>query len=115
MISQDNNVRSAIYTTVRNILESEFSYIESPEDVYDLESYNYDDDLYNEAYAEGMLAVKDNIDDYEFENNEEEIEEELGTIIDNVFEEVKNELISKYNERFEIEDMLYEMDEYEEH
>lgn len=115
MINQDKNVRSAVYNIVRTILESEFSYIENPEDVYDLESYNYDDDLFNEAYGEGMLAVKDNIDDYEFENNEEEIKEDIRNIIDKVFEEVKDELISKYNEKFEMEDMLYEMDEYEEY
>ena len=112
---QDKNVRSAIYTIVRTILESEFSYIENPEDVYDLENYNYDDDLFNEAYEEGMLAVKDNVDDYDFENNEDEIIEDLRNIIDKVFEEVKDELVSKYNEKFEMEDMLYEMDEYEEY
>lgn len=116
MISQLNkNVKSAIYKTISNYLESEFSYIESSEDIYDLESYNCDDDLFNEAYNEGMLAVKDNIDDYDFENNEAEIEDDLSALIDNIFEEAKDDIISKYREKFEMEDMLSEMEEYEEY
>lgn len=114
MIRFDKNVKSSIYSTISDYLETEFSYIECQEDIYDLENYNCDDDLYNDAFNEGMFTIKDNIDEYDFENNEEEITEALSFLVGQVFDEVKEEMLNRLNEKFEMEDMLYEMDEYDE-
>ena len=116
MIKQVDNstVRSTIYGKIRSFLECEFSYIESQEDVYDLENYNYDDDLYEDVFDEAMLVIKDNMDEYDLKETNDTIEEDLSILIDKIFYDVRDELVNRFNEKFEMADMLYEMDEYDE-
>ena len=112
-ISQD--LTAFLTKKFKTYFECEYNYIEYPEDLEDLELAVCDEELLEETFDEVMSILEDNEDSYDFETcNKEELEEDIYVLIDDVFYKVRDEQVDIYREKFEMEDMVTEMGEWDE-
>lgn len=87
---------------VKNYIEDKYSYIETADDLEDLEYAEVDDELIGEVIACVHNLIEDCSNDYDFENIDEVITEELiYTLADAAFTDCKEMLLEKYHDDFE--------------
>ena len=98
-----------INNTIEEYLEDKFSYIENEEDLEDLEDAEVDEELINEVKSKITVIIKDVKDDYDLSSVNEPIkDEELYSIIESSFNDYRDIMIERYNEKFEREEYLDE-------
>lgn len=102
-----NELLPEINNYVKNYLDDKFSYIETPDDLEDLEYAEIEEDLLSEAKHILNNLIIDNSSDYDFTNVENDLNEDLlYTIIESAFTDYKEMLLEKYNEEFDRQDFF---------
>lgn len=112
-----NEIGPFLNNKFENYFSCEFQYIEYPEDVNDLETATCSEDLEEETFNEAMKFIMDSEDMYDIETYSEEdiknIEDDIHAMIEDTFYKVRDNLVEIWREKFDMEDMVSEMEEYE--
>lgn len=113
LAEKHSDVSRFITNKLKSYLQAEYDYIEYPEDLEDIELAMCPEDLIEETYSEAMEVIKDYEDSYDIEIvDKEEFDEDLYCLIEDIFYKVRDEEADKYREKFEMENMVSEMEEY---
>ena len=98
-----------INSTIEEYLEDKFSYIEDENDLEDLENSEVEDDLIAEVRSRIASLIDDLGDDYDFSKVDEEIdEEELFGMIESSYNDYRDLMVERYNDKFDREEYLDE-------
>lgn len=101
----------------RNYFAFEYGYIECPEDLDDLEMAVCDEELEEETFNEAITILMESEEAYDIEicnsNEINKLKEDIYGIIEDVFMKVKEDELEIWREKFDMEDMVTEMEEYE--
>lgn len=112
-----NELNPFLTNKFENYFSSEFQYIEYPEDVNDLEMAVCSEDLEDETFNEAMKVLMESEDAYDIETYSEDeikdIEDDIHAMIEDAFYKVRDNLVEIWREKFDMEDMVSEMEEYE--
>ena len=88
-------------------MDDKFSYIETPDDLEDLEYAEVEEDLINEAKQILNNLITDNSSEYDFTDVKKDLNEDLlYTIVESAFIDYKEMLIEKFNEEFDRRDFF---------
>ena len=102
-----NELLPEINNYVKNYMDDKFSYIETPDDLEDLEYAEVEEDLINETKQILNNLITDNSSEYDFTDVKKDLNEDLlYTIVDSAFIDYKEMLIEKFNEEFDRRDFF---------
>ena len=92
-----------IETFISEYIDEDMRYIETPDELEEIEFMNCPDELRETIFNETSNLINECIDDYDIISNidQEEYEDKIGAIIDEKFEEIKKEKIDIRREDFE--------------
>ena len=108
----NNELIPLIDSQISMYLEEEIKFVESSSELEDMMYDNCPDDLKNDILSEVSELIDSCIDDYDIiEQEDEEYEDNLSTLIDTEFEKCKNDILSLELESVEKD---YFFDEYDE-
>lgn len=102
-----------IETLVSDYIDDEIEYAESVDELDEVDYMNCPEDLKAEILENIENLVIECIDDYDIitDMNQEEYEEQVGAIIENVFEDVKAEKMQIVREDLERSDYFEEFED----
>ena len=104
-----NELLPEINNYVKNYMDDKFSYIETPDDLEDLEYAEVEEDLINETKQILNNLITDNSSEYDFTDVKKDLNEDLlYTIVESAFIDYKEMLIEKFNEEFDRRDFFDE-------
>ena len=102
-----NELLPEINNYVKNYMDDKFSYIETPDDLEDLEYAEVEEDLINETKQILNNLITDNSSEYDFTDVKKDLNEDLVyTIVESAFIDYKEMLIEKFNEEFDRRDFF---------
>ena len=102
-----NELLPEINNYVKNYMDDKFSYIETPDDLEDLEYAEVEEDLINETKQILNNLITDNSSEYDFTDVKKDLNEDLlYTIVESAFIDYKEMLIEKFNEEFDRRDFF---------
>lgn len=102
-----NELLPEINNYVKNYMDDKFSYIETPDDLEDLEYAEVEEDLINETTQILNNLIIDNSSEYDFTDVKKDLNEDLlYTIVESAFTDYKEMLIEKFNEEFDRQDFF---------
>lgn len=102
-----NELLPEINDYVKNYMDDKFSYIETPDDLEDLEYAEVEEDLINETKQILNNLITDNSSEYDFTDVKKDLNEDLlYTIVESAFIDYKEMLIEKFNEEFDRRDFF---------
>ena len=102
-----NELLPEINNYVKNYIDDKFSYIETPDDLEDLEYAEVEEDLINETKQILNNLITDNSSEYDFTDVKKDLNEDLlYTIVESAFIDYKEMLIEKFNEEFDRRDFF---------
>lgn len=102
-----NELLPEINNYVKNYMDDKFSYIETPDDLEDLEYAEVEEDLINETKQILNNLITDNSSEYDFTDVKKDLNEDLlYTIVESAFTDYKEMLIEKFNEEFDRQDFF---------
>lgn len=102
-----NELLPEINNYVKNYMDDKFSYIETPDDLEDLEYAEVEEDLINETKQILNNLITDNSSEYDFTDVKKDLNEDLlYTIVESAFIDYKEMLIEKFNEEFDRQDFF---------
>ena len=102
-----NELLPEINNYVKNYMDDKFSYIETPDDLEDLEYAEVEEDLINETKQILNNLITDNSSEYNFTDVKKDLNEDLlYTIVESAFIDYKEMLIEKFNEEFDRRDFF---------
>lgn len=102
-----NELLPEINNYVKNYMDDKFSYIETPDDLEDLEYAEVEEDLISETTQILNNLIIDNSSEYDFTDVEKDLNEDLlYTIVESAFTDYKEMLIEKFNEEFDRQDFF---------
>ena len=102
-----NELLPEINNYVKNYMDDKFSYIETPDDLEDLEYAEVEEDLINETKQILNNLITDNSSEYDFIDVKKDLNEDLlYTIVESAFIDYKEMLIEKFNEEFDRRDFF---------
>ena len=102
-----NELLPEINNYVKNYMDDKFSYIETPDDLEDLEYAEVEEDLINETKQILNNLIADNSSEYDFTDVKKDLNEDLlYTIVESAFIDYKEMLIEKFNEEFDRRDFF---------
>ena len=102
-----NELLPEINNYVKNYMDDKFSYIETPDDLEDLEYAEVEEDLINETTQILNNLIADNSSEYDFTDVKKDLNEDLlYTIVESAFTDYKEMLIEKFNEEFDRQDFF---------
>ena len=102
-----NELLPEINNYVKNYMDDKFSYIETPDDLEDLEYAEVEEDLINETKQILNNLITDNSSEYDFTDIKKDLNEDLlYTIVESAFIDYKEMLIEKFNEEFDRRDFF---------
>ena len=102
-----NELLPEINNYVKNYMDDKFSYIETPDDLEDLEYAEVEEDLINETKQILNNLITDNSSEYDFIDVKKDLNEDLlYTIVESAFIDYKEMLIEKFKEEFDRRDLF---------
>ena len=102
-----NELLPEINNYVKNYMDDKFSYIETPDDLEDLEYAEVEEDLINDTTQILNNLIADNSSEYDFTDVKKDLNEDLlYTIVESAFTDYKEMLIEKFNEEFDRQDFF---------
>lgn len=102
-----NELLPEINNYVKNYMDDKFSYIETQDDLEDLEYAEVEEDLINETKQILNNLITDNSSEYDFTDVKKDLNEDLlYTIVESAFIDYKEMLIEKFNEEFDRRDFF---------
>ena len=102
-----NELLREINNYVKNYMDDKFSYIETPDDLEDLEYAEVEEDLINDTKQILNNLITDNSSEYDFTDVKKDLNEDLlYTIVESAFIDYKEMLIEKFNEEFDRRDFF---------
>ena len=102
-----NELLPEINNYVKNYMDDKFSYIETPDDLEDLEYAEVEEDLINETKQILNNLITDNSSEYDFTDVKKDLNEDLlYTIVESAFIDYKEMLIETFNAEFDRRDFF---------